>query len=251
MSNWVRKEQIFFETRSSHDYFLVFFFYRALSWKTSFQLDLCFCRKSLSGVMTHIPCWQIQSKLSNFKMQWWRVQFQALLSGFYTLIRVCLVSFKIFIISHIFRHRCLQRIFLNRGSIWQILRQIVQEWQEKMERRIQRRCCGLLQALSRNEDWKRDYKNATVCFTSFPYHVGSVKYEQHINTYLIRKRTLSYFWIWLQFWNFSSHCKYFCSPLIRALSEGKQQLMKLQPITEKLSNSRNQLELQVNTWKRR
>lgn len=117
-----------------------------------------------------------------------------------------------------------------------------------MERRIQRRCCGLLQALSRNEDWKRDYKNATVCFTSFPYHVGSVKYEQHINTYLIRKRTLSYFWIWLQFWNFSSHCKYFCSPLIRVLSEGKQQLMKLQPITEKLSNSRNQLELQVNTW---
>ena len=120
-----------------------------------------------------------------------------------------------------------------------------------MERRIQRRCCSLLQALSRNEDWKRDYKNATVCFTSFPYHVGSVKYEQHINTYLIRKRTLSYFWNWLQFWNFSSHCKYFCSPLIRALSEGKQQLMKLQPITEKLSNSRNQLELQVNTWKRR
>ena len=153
--------------------------------------------------------------------------------------------------TYIFRHRCLQRIFLNRGSIWQILRQIVQEWQEKMERRIQRRCCSLLQALSRNEDWKRDYKNATVCFTSFPYHIGSVKYEQHINTYLIRKRTLSYFWNWLQFWNFSSHCKYFCSPLIRALSEGKQQLMKLQPITEKLSNSRNQLELQVNTWKRR
>ena len=29
------------------------------------------------------------------------MQFQALLSGFYTLIRVCLVSFKIFITSHI------------------------------------------------------------------------------------------------------------------------------------------------------
>lgn len=101
MSNWVRKEQIFFETRSSHDYFLVFFFYRALSWKTSFQLDLRFCRKSLSGVMTHIPCRQIQSKLSNFKMQWRRVQFEALLSGLYTLITVRLVSFKIFIISHI------------------------------------------------------------------------------------------------------------------------------------------------------